>query len=784
MVIITAKYIRGESMKAVILAGGEGTRLRPLSVNYPKPMVSLFEKPVLEHTLKHLKNNEITDIVLTLHTLPHVITDYFGDGGAFGASLSYVTEHTPLGTAGAVNACVKSLGANPFLVISGDGVCDFDLREALRFHTSNTADVTILLSRQKSPQSYGLVMTDESGKVTRFIEKPSRTQVFTDTVNTGIYILNPDIFSSVPPDMPFDFAKDLFPELLQSNRRIFGYVPEGYWCDIGDTEAYLRCTFDALDGKIQLSLNALPVGKGIWSDSAIPGDIAIIPPCYIGADVSFGSGVTIGPYTVISSGTSVGSGSIIARSCIESSDIGERAEIDGAIVCRGASIGAGARLREGCVIGDGAIVGANALIMSDARIWPNKEIDEGARISGSVSAGYNRRGALFRESGCITGQPHVDLTPDFIQRLGSAAAMNVPKGEIALCMRGDNAARLAVAAFETGLTATGRNVTRHDAAFEAAAAYAAGAYRFALTVFVSQNAGEVKLNFFSSDGLPINRLLEQKIEASALRGEVTLRDARSVGGTRTISGVTSQYELAAGEIPPWFDDRKLLHIAARGDSPAERSLYHALLVSRALPRADIYLPEFMVDSDGYTVRAVDEMGRNVPHERLLAILCLFEASRGNTRLAVPYAAPALLDHIGESSRLTVLRPGRDDGARMLLSIQPYMRDGIFMVCRIVHALITCGQTLAALNDALPPFGMTSVELPLENDRGSVMRELAGEYGGELVEGVRAKVGGGYVHIAPIPGRRALRVTAEGASEEYAAELCSIVEKRVKYADGK
>lgn len=769
-------------MKAVVLAGGEGTRLRPLSVNCPKPMVSLFEKPVLEHTLRHLKNNGITEIILTLQTLPHMVTDYFGNGDEFGVSITNVIEETPLGTAGSVRACSKELDHQPFIVISGDGVCDFDFNEALNFHKSNGALVTILLSRQQTPQAYGLVMTDSSGKVTRFIEKPSWGQVFTDTVNTGIYIINPEALAFVPHNTPFDFAKDLFPKLLQNGKAIYGYTANGYWCDIGDTAAYLKCAFDVLDGSIRLGLPSGAVGRGVWSNSPIPNDTIITPPCYIGSDVLIGHGVRLGPYAIINSGAICGNSSVIERSYIEAANIGERAEIDGAIVCKGTYISGGARLREGCVVGENAVIGANAIVMNDARIWPGKEIDEGARVSGSVSTGNNKRGAAFCGSGCISGQPNVDLTPDFVLRLGAAVAMSAPAGDIALCMHGGDAARLVSSSLESGITAAGRSVTHHDAAFAAAAAFASGVYKFALTIFVSQTAGNVKLYFYDSDGLPIEGSLEQKIEATALRGEVTLREARAVGATRTVCGVTALYEHTASEAPPWFDDRKALYATVRGGNPAEQSLYHTLLATPVIPRSDSCLPQFRVDAEGFTAQAIDEMGRAIPHERLLAMLCLFEASKGNNRLAVSYSAPVLLDLMGSASKMTILRLGRDSEARALLSEQVFMRDGVFLISRLCHALITCGQTLAALNDALPPFSMLSLELPVDGDRGAIMRALAGKYEGELVEGLRARVEQGWVHVTPMAGRRALKVTAEGANEEYAAELCGIIERQIKAAD--
>ena len=234
------------------MAGGEGTRLKSVTGDLPKPMVKLCGKPVLEHILHLLKRSGITRACMTLRYRPEVIRDYFGDGSAFGMRLSYHEEQTPLGTAGGVKACADFYGDRDFLVISGDCACDFDMHALLEAHRRHRPAVTMTLYAHERPLEYGIVLTDRLRRVVSFVEKPDWSRVVSDLVNTGIYVISPAAMGYVPPDTTFDFGKDLFPKLLETGHEIRGVPMEGYWCDIGTPAAYHRCNLDALEGKLKL----------------------------------------------------------------------------------------------------------------------------------------------------------------------------------------------------------------------------------------------------------------------------------------------------------------------------------------------------------------------------------------------------------------------------------------------------------------------------------------------------------------------------------------------------
>ncbi len=252
-------------MKAVIMAGGEGTRLRPLTCNRPKPMVPVVNKPVMEHIIDLLKKHNLTDIAVTLQYMPELIKEFFHDGNEFGVNMRYYIEQTPLGTAGSVKNAEEFLN-DTFVVISGDALTDIDLSKAIEFHFNKGSIATLILKRVDVPLEYGVVVTNDEGRITRFLEKPSWGEVFSDTVNTGIYILSPEVLGYFNKNEMFDFSKDLFPILLKEEKPIYGFITEDYWCDIGDLRAYNQVHMDILDGKVKVVIPGKEIREGVWVD--------------------------------------------------------------------------------------------------------------------------------------------------------------------------------------------------------------------------------------------------------------------------------------------------------------------------------------------------------------------------------------------------------------------------------------------------------------------------------------------------------------------------------------
>ena len=322
-------------MKAIIMAGGKGTRLRPVCDRMPKPMTGLLGRPLLEHLTQLLKHSGFDELCLTLGYKPGCITDYFGDGSAFGVSMRYLVEKTPLGTAGGVRSCMDFINGEDFLVISGDAACDFDLADLAAEHKKRGGAVTMGLCPNPEPLPYGTVLTDRDGRVVSFIEKPSWDRVVTDLVNTGVYMVSPKAMELFPENVPFDFARDLFPLMERRGLPIIGLPMDGYWCDIGSPRSYLRCCLDALDGKLRLEGAHMP---GIRTPADLPEDVHLIAPCVICEGAVIEHGATIGR-SVIHAGSRIGAYSRVVNSVVDGGDVGEACVLNGTVVCRGAVLG-------------------------------------------------------------------------------------------------------------------------------------------------------------------------------------------------------------------------------------------------------------------------------------------------------------------------------------------------------------------------------------------------------------------------------------------------------------
>ena len=445
-------------MKAVIMAGGEGSRLRPLTCDLPKPMAPLCGRPALEYILELLKKHGVDEAAVTLRYLPKKVTDYFDEHPMRDITLHFIEEDTPLGTAGGVRNAAAGRFTDPFVVISGDAMCSVDLTEAMRTHRERQADATIVVTRVKDPREYGLCVSNAEGYVTGFVEKPDWTQASTDAANTGIYILNPELLRLIPSGRPFDFASNLFPLMLAQGRKIAVYEADGYWCDIGDLSTYLSCQRDMLSGKAGVSLPK-EQKPDVYSDYPLPeGDYKIFPPVYLGSRVRIGQGAVIGPDAVLCDGVVIGEGARVRSSVIlDDVLIGDNARLTGAIVCAGAWVKKGGSLFEGVTIGAAAVVGEHAEIAPGVSIWPGKQVVDGARVNDNLQYGGAKK-ELFDDQG-ITGEAGVEMTPEFCARLGAAAGSLHCGSRVGVGCGDGCDAKAFKAAFSAGVLSTGARVS-------------------------------------------------------------------------------------------------------------------------------------------------------------------------------------------------------------------------------------------------------------------------------------------------------------------------------------
>ena len=377
-------------MKAVIMAGGQGTRLRPLTSEQPKPMIPVANVPCMEHIVNLLKRHGFERIVATLEYMPEVIRGHFGDGSRWGVEMEYSVEEEPLGTAGSVKYVGGRLGER-FVVVSGDALTDVDLGEVVRLHEERGAEVTLVLKKVDDPSEFGIVVVGDDGRVERFLEKPDEGEVFSYTANTGIYVVEPGVLDEIPEGQEYDWSKELFPKLLDAGRPVYGYVMDdsSYWEDIGNIEQYMDAQRAVLDGEVR---GVTPPGErlreGVYvGERAGVDEEALEAPLVLGDGVRLSPDARVGPYAVLAPSVSVASGATVARSIVaEGSSVGEGARLDGTLVGRSCGIGAGARLLEGSALGDGVVVGEGAVVAAGVIVYGGQKVPDGAEVSEDVGA--------------------------------------------------------------------------------------------------------------------------------------------------------------------------------------------------------------------------------------------------------------------------------------------------------------------------------------------------------------------------------------------------------------
>lgn len=338
------------------MAAGAGTRLHPLTLSLPKPMVPIANRPVLEYTLENLRRHGVTEVMLNLHSHPRKIRSYFKDGKRWGVRIRYSQEPELLGTAGGVKKAAAFLKGGTFLVMSGDGLTDIDLTALADFHKKNRAQATIALKSVDSRLEYGVTLTDRKGRVTRFIEKPRWSDVFSSQVNTGIYVMEPSMLSKIPAKKVCDFGSELWPRLLKEGGRMYGYPVGHYWCDVGNFSEYRRAQKDILDGKIGLFFPGRMIRPRIWVDesAAIGRGVTLEAPCLIGKNSRIGQGTRIGAYTVIGTHARIGRNTVL-NNCT----LWNNVTVDNRVHLANCIIGHNARVTESISVHEGIVIDIN-----------------------------------------------------------------------------------------------------------------------------------------------------------------------------------------------------------------------------------------------------------------------------------------------------------------------------------------------------------------------------------------------------------------------------------------
>ncbi len=534
-------------MQAVVMAGGEGSRLRPLTLNRPKPMVSMVNRPVMGHIIELLKRHNITDITATLQYRADDIQNYFGDGANWGVDLHYSVEPRPLGTAGSVKFAEQFLSRqDPFLIISGDALTDINLGEVIAFHQRSGAAVTITLYRVPNPLEYGVIIVNSEGRIERFLEKPSWGEVISDTVNTGIYVISPEVLDLIEPGEPFDFSKDLFPLLMKRGAPLYGYIANGYWCDVGNIAEYFRSTGDLLQHHVDVG----EIGQNIGNDIYVEEDVEIAPdaqlfgPIFLGRGTRIKGGVVIHGPTVVRPFTIIDNRTHIDRCIIwRNAYIGEDVELRGAIIGRKCSLKSRAVVFEGAVLGDECTVGERAVIHPNVKVWPSKEVEAGATLRTSLVWGAQAKRNLFGRYG-VTGLVNVDLTPEFAAKLSTAFGATLPKGSFVTINRDPHrAARMIKRAMVSGLPSAGITVQDIEsipipvARYYTAISGASGGVHVRISPY---DLRTVDIRFFDRDGQNLGKAKERNIENIFGREDFRRVFQDDLGLIEEVSGIPEQ----------------------------------------------------------------------------------------------------------------------------------------------------------------------------------------------------------------------------------------------------
>ncbi len=764
-------------MKAIVMAGGEGTRLRPLTEGRPKPMVDLLGRPVLERAVEHLRSCGVTDICFTLRYLPGTVEDWFGDGEKFGVSITHRVESEPLGTAGGVRACRDFIGDEEILILSGDAVCNFDLCLLREFYEKRRAEAVIALYEHPEPTGFGLVIADEDGRVASFSEKPSWERVVTGNVNTGIYILSPEVVDMIPEETPYDFGKDLFPRLLREGRKLYAVSCQGYWCDMGTPEAYLQCCADAAAGRIGLDLHAPETEKGIWSASPLTG-VLVTPPVYVGEGCVLEPGARLGPNAVLSAGSRVGRNSIVRDSVLTGARVGAGCLIEGSILSRDALVGSGARLGRGCVVGDGARVGDGAVLAPGVRIWNDRQAAPGARLSRSVTGDTPSEPARFASSSRLTGHLALSLTPEAALSLGAVLGR---EGRVGVALQGAQGARLISDALLCGITASGGEGVRLDAGFEAQLGGVAKLFALDAAAFVRQEGESIALTFLTGSGTAVDTALRRKLE-SALTGEHP-RVSPDIGPVSSVSGTARAYISGViDEVRAVSPAKGTVTLAVTGSGVENKALRCALAgLGFTVGKSRSGTASFAVSRGGFALTARDEQGRELDARHTLACAALAAMRLGISPLAAPEDLPDAAERLGVRFGVKLVTSA-EERWRELWRGQRWLRDACVEAALIAAAMAKDGTELSRLAADLPPFATAERRVELKVSRARAMELLragGAEMASELTGGLRFTSSRGSVRVAPTFDGSALRMLAEAENAEIADELACRVESLAK-----
>ncbi|MEE9552891.1 MAG: sugar phosphate nucleotidyltransferase [candidate division Zixibacteria bacterium] len=828
-------------MKAVIMAGGFGTRLRPLTTNRPKPMVPIAGKPVMEYIVRLLKKHGIKEIVAILYFQSEQIKSYFKNGSKWGVNIKYVTAEADFGTAGAVKNAEEYLDS-PFIIISGDVLTDFDLSEAITFHEKKKALSTIVLTRVENPLAYGIVITAKSGKITRFLEKPSWGQVFSDTINTGIYILEPAALELIAPKTEYDFSKDLFPKMLRNKSKLYGYVADGYWKDIGNIEEYYLAHQDLLGGKVSVKIPGRKTNM-TGADVYVGENTYIAHGAEFSGTVVLGENVKIGPRARISNSV-IGDDSIIGREAQlnritgwNNVSVGPRVTATESILCSNSYVGENAIIDEECVVSDKSSIGEGAWIKSNVKIWPNKEVESGATLTSSLIWGESWSRELFADAK-VTGIGNAEITPEFAAKLGAAYGAIVGSGTtVAVCRGSSDISRMINRAIISGLLSAGVNVADLRTIPIPVMRQVLKSGRMAGGTHVRLNPDgndNMDIIFFDINGWDLPSGKSKSIERLFFREDFRRASVEETGNLDYPQRVFEAYrESFLAHIDSGiFKDSKFKAVIDYGFSGASEILPGILgavgidsvaLNSYVDPKQALYFTRrgreavkqlgsivkslnadigILLNSAAEKIIIVNEKGEAIDHQKaLLKVTQLYCKISKPRMIAIPVSGSMGITAVAEKHRCKLrwipsehqaMMEAAASGDSVFVSgtrggfIFPGFQlgvDAMFATVKIFELLVKEGVKIGSITGSWDKFRMATREVACSwGKKGQVMRSLM-DYTEKkeriLVDGARFAENGGRVLVRPDRNKAQFFIQAEAKSTSEAKEMIKKYVKLIK-----
>jgi mannose-1-phosphate guanylyltransferase / phosphomannomutase len=820
-------------VKAVVMAGGEGTRLRPMTANQPKPLLPVANKPIMEHVLRLLKRHGFSETVVTVQFLASLVRNYFGDGEDVGMSLQYATEEMPLGTAGSVKNAEDALRSGPFLVISGDALTDIDLSTLVSFHKKQGALVTVGLTRVPNPLEFGIIIADEDGRIQRFLEKPTWGQVFSDTVNTGIYVMEPEVLAEVAAGEQVDWSGDVFPRLLEAGAPLFGWVADGYWEDVGTLESYLKAQADVLSGRVDIQLEGyFEVSPGVWvaEGAEVDPEAALSGPLCIGDYAKVEAGAQLREFTVLGNNVVVKEGAFLHRAVVHNNVfVGQGATLRGCVIGKNTDVMASARIEEGAVVGDECLIEPEAYLSAGVKVYPFKTIEAGAVVNSSVIWESRGQRTLFGPRG-VSGLVNVEITPELCVRLASAWASTLRKGAVVTTSRDvSRAARALKRAVHGALNASAINVVDLEAQplpvarFHTARGDASGGIALRTTPGDSQS---IDIMFLDESGGDLSQAASRKLERVFSRQEyrrafpgeiaeltypsrvvesyaVELLRCADMTGVRE-AGLKVVVDCAGGTasmVLPALLGRigvDVLTVNNRLDegSPTQTLAQLRAGMQRLAELVGSARAAFGVrfDQVGERLQLVDDRGAMVSEDRaLLVVLDLVASERREGRVALPVTTtrvaeqvcrfhgvqvswtPTSLHGLTEATADDDVIFGADGrGGFVVPEFSPTL-DGIAAFVRLLGLVARTRLSLSQIDARIPKAHLLKRSMPTPwAAKGSVMRTVVEAAAGreiDTTDGVRViEPDGGWILVLPDPAEAVTHLWAEGSDADAAQAL--------------